>query len=81
MWFPRMYSSDSRHTKEYRRWSNYKGYNEPVRYKSPLVDGELSDAELLMHIEQDILSGQLSKTRLDKTLKSLFKEYDLVFLI
>ena len=75
MVFPRMYSSESRHVKEYRRWSNYKGYNEPARFKSPLVDGELSEAEFLMHIEKDILNGKLSKTGLEKSLKKLFAQY------
>ena len=57
MFFPRMYSSESRHVKEYRIWSNYKGYNEASRYTSPLVDGEMSQSGFMLHLEKDILSG------------------------
>ncbi|MDA0568536.1 MAG: DUF2723 domain-containing protein [Bacteroidetes bacterium] len=75
MLFPRMYSSDSRHVKEYRIWSNYKGYNEASRYTSPLVDEEMSQSGFMLHLQKDILSGNLSEAVLGRTLKRLFADY------
>ena len=75
MLFPRMYSAESRHIKEYRIWSNYKGYNEASRYTSPLVDGEMSKSGFMMHLQKDILSGGLSEAVLGRTLKRLFADY------
>jgi len=75
MLFPRMYSAESRHIKEYRIWSNYKGYNEASRYTSPLVDGEMSKSGFMMHLQNDILSGGLSEAVLGRTLKRLFADY------
>ena len=75
MLFPRMYSAESRHIKEYRIWSNYKGYNEASRYTSPLVDGEMSKSGFMMHLQNDILSGSLSEAVLGRTLKRLFADY------
>ena len=75
MYFPRMYSSDSRHVKEYRRWSNYKGMNEYLKYTSPLVDGEMTKLQFIMHIDNDVLSGNLTKPELERTLKRLFNSY------
>ena len=75
MLFPRMYSSDGRHVKEYRRWSNYKGMNEYLKYTSPLVDGEMTKLQFLMHIEDEVLSGNLTKAELERTLKKLFNSY------
>ncbi len=75
MVFPRMYSSEGRHIKEYKRWSNYKGFNEAASYTSPLVDGAMSRQAFLLHLEKDVLSGTLSKADLERTLKRLFKEY------
>jgi len=77
MKFPRMYSSESRHIKEYRRWSNYKGYNEGQSFTSPLMDGELSRQGFIMHLQQDVFGGTLSKAELTRTLKRLFSEYGL----
>ena len=67
-----MYSSMSRHVPEYRRWSNYKGYNEPARFTSPLVDGEMNKLQFIMHIENDILGANLNKADLERTFKRLF---------
>jgi hypothetical protein len=75
MFFPRMYSSDSRHIKEYRRWSNYKGFNEQVVYNSPLVSSGMNKAQFTMHIERDLLGGTLSKAELERTFKRLFNTY------
>ena len=75
MLFPRMYSSDSRHVKEYRIWSNYKGYNEASRFTSPLVDGQMSQSGFMLHLQNDILSGTLSEAVLGRTLKRLFADY------
>lgn len=75
MLFPRMYSSDSRHVKEYRIWSNYKGYNEASRFTSPLVDGQMSQSGFMLHLQKDILSGTLSEAVLGRTLKRLFADY------
>ena len=70
-----MYSSDSRHIKEYKRWSNYKGFNEYLKYTSPLVKGEMNKRQFIMHIENDILSGKLSKEKLELSLKKAFNSY------
>jgi len=75
MWFPRMYSSESRHIKVYRSWSNYKGYNEEVKFTSPLSDGSMTKPEFLFHLETQILSGKLKKDDLERTLKRLFNAY------
>ena len=75
MFFPRMYSSESRHVKEYRMWSNYKGMNKHLMFESPLVDDEMTKLQFIMHIENDILSGHLSKPQLERTLKKLFNHY------
>ena len=75
MLFPRMYSSESRHVKEYKRWSNYKGFNEAARYTSPLLEGVMSRQGFMVHLEKDVLNGSLSKADLGRTLKRLFKEY------
>lgn len=75
MLFPRMYSSDSRHIKEYRIWSNYKGYNEASRFTSPLVEGQMSQSGFMLHLQNDILSGTLSEAVLGRTLKRLFADY------
>jgi len=77
MLFPRMYSSESRHVKEYRIWSNYKGYNEASRFTSPSVDGEMSQSGFMSHLQKDILSGNLSKAELGRSLKRLFKHYEI----
>ena len=75
MFFPRMYSSDGRHVKEYRRWSNYKGMNEYLKYTSPFAEGQMSKMQFIMHIENDILSGELSKVELERKLSKLFNSY------
>lgn len=75
MFFPRMYSSEGRHVKEYKRWSNYKGFNETTRYTSPLVSGAMSRQSFLIHLERDVFNGTLSKAELERTLKRFFKEY------
>ena len=75
MFFPRMYSSMSRHVPEYRRWSNYKGMNEHLKYTSPLVDGEMNKLQFIMHIENDILGANLNKADLERTFKRLFNSY------
>ena len=75
MLFPRMYSPDSRHIKEYRRWSNYKGYMEPVFFTSPLIKGDLTKSQFIAHLEGDFLSGEMPKADLERSLKRLFKMY------
>ena len=37
MVFPRMYSSQSNHIREYKKWSNYKGWNEDVAFTLSLI--------------------------------------------
>ena len=49
MVFPRMYSSTASHIKEYKRWSNYKGFNATTSYVSPLVDGAMNRAQFVAH--------------------------------
>jgi hypothetical protein len=75
MWFPRMYSKEPRHIKVYRSWSNYKGYNEAVTFTSPLSDFSMTKPEFLYHLETEILSGELKKADLERTLKRLFNAY------
>jgi hypothetical protein len=48
---------------------------EPVFFTSPLVQGELSRAQFIAHLEQDFLSGQLPKADLERSLKKLFNMY------
>ena len=79
MVFPRMYSSTASHIKEYKRWSNYKGFNATTSYVSPLVDGAMNRAQFVAHLEGEILSGQLEKPELERVLRRLFSDYGLRF--
>jgi hypothetical protein len=79
MWFPRMYSSTGSHLKEYKRWSNYKGFNMTTSYESPLVDGLMTRAQFVNHMENDVLSGEMSKAELERVLRRLFADYGLRF--
>ena len=79
MVFPRMYSSTGSHIKEYKRWSNYKGFNATTSYVSPLVDGAMSRAQFVAHLEGEVLSGQLEKPELERVLRRLFSDYGLRF--
>ncbi len=79
MVFPRMYSSTASHIKEYKRWSNYKGFNATTSYVSPLVNGAMNRAQFLAHLEEEILSGQLEKPELERVLRRLFADYGLRF--
>ena len=75
MLFPRMYSSQSNHVGEYKKWSNYKGWNETVSYTSPL-DGEARDANAFeAHLGSQILGGSLGKDELNRTLNNLYRSF------
>lgn len=76
MFFPRMYSSQASHIQEYKRWSNYKNWNVSRVFESPLMPGRLMDAEqMAFHIELAVLSGELDKATLERTLNKMFGEY------
>ena len=75
MVFPRMYSSTGSHIAEYKKWSNYKGFNTPTAYTSPLVEGALSRSALVSHIENDILGGRMEKAELERVMRRLFGDY------
>ena len=57
MVFPRMYSSTSSHVAEYKKWSNYKGFNSPTYYSSPLLEVAMTRPEFKAHLENDILGA------------------------
>jgi len=73
MVFPRMYSGQSNHVRDYKKWSNYKGWNEDVAFTSPL-DGESRDAAAFeLHIASRILGGGMGKEELNRTLNNLYR--------
>ena len=76
MVFPRMYSSQANHIREYKRWSNYKGWNEAVSFVSP-VDGEERDASAFeLHLSTRILGANMDKAALNRTLNNLYRSFD-----
>ena len=76
MAFPRMYSSQSNHIREYKKWSNYKGWNEDVAFTSPL-DGEARDAAgFELHLASRILGGGMGKDELNRTLNNLYRSFN-----
>ena len=75
MLFPRMYSSQANHIREYKRWSNYKGWNEDVGFVSP-VDGKERDATTFeLHLAGRILGGNMDKDELNRTLNNLYRTF------
>ena len=75
MVFPRMYSSQSNHIREYKKWSNYKGWNESVAFTSPL-DGEPREKGAFeLHLASRILGGNLGKEELNRTLNNLYRSF------
>ncbi|MGB1074921.1 MAG: DUF2723 domain-containing protein [Flavobacteriales bacterium] len=79
MFLPRMYSSTGSHVKEYKTWSNYKGFNEPVGYTSPLVEGMLTKRQFEKHLTDDILAAGMSANDLKRTLTQLFSGFGVRF--
>ena len=76
MAFPRMYSSQSNHIREYKKWSNYKGWNEDVAFTSPL-DGEARDvAAFELHLASRILGDGMGKDELNRTLNNLYRSFN-----
>ena len=76
--FPRMYSSQANHEREYKQWSNYKDWNVERVYESPLVeDFRMSREEFVYHIEKDILGAGMDQRSLQRTLTRLFGTYKL----
>ena len=76
MVFPRMYSSTASHVREYKKWSDYKGFNTPVLYTSPLVDVPMGRSEFLAHLERDILGGGMAQMELERVMRRLFADYN-----
>ena len=76
MVFPRMYSSTARHVKEYKKWSDYKGFNTPTLYTSPLMEVPMGRSEFLAHLERDILGGGMAQTELERVMRRLFADYN-----
>lgn len=74
--FPRMYSTQANHIREYKAWSNYKNWNVERVFESPLVDGMLmNNEEFAFHIDQQILNAGMDKRTLERTLNRLFGAY------
>lgn len=79
MVFPRMYSSQANHVREYKVWSNYKGWNEEFGFMSP-VDGQERDAAAFeQHLAGTILAGNADKNELTRTLNALYGSFGLRF--
>ena len=76
MVFPRMYSSTARHVREYKKWSDYKGFNTPTLYTSPLMEVPMGRSEFLAHLERDILGGGMAQTELERVMRRLFADYN-----
>ena len=75
MVLPRMYSSTSSHVAEYKKWSNYKGFNSPTYYSSPLLEVAMTRPEFKAHLENDILGADMGKMELERVLRRLFADY------
>ncbi|MDG2246508.1 MAG: DUF2723 domain-containing protein [Flavobacteriales bacterium] len=73
--FPRMYSSQANHVREYKRWSNYKNWNVSHLYSSPFIDGMMDRETFAMHIDTDLLNAGFEKKKLERNLNKLFGEY------
>lgn len=76
MVFPRMYSSTSSHVREYKKWSDYKGFNTPTLYTSPLTDVPMGRSEFLAHLERDILGAGMAQMELERVMRRLFADYN-----
>lgn len=76
--FPRMYSSQGNHIREYKRWSDYHSWNSPSVFTTPTLseDFELTADQLAVHIEQDILTVGDAR-QLTRLLNQLFGHYGL----
>ena len=75
MVFPRMYSSQANHVGEYKKWSNYKGWNEDVAFVSP-VDGEPRDTQgFEAHLASRVLGAGLEKGELARMLNNLYRSF------
>ena len=79
MLFPRMHSSTGSHIPEYKRWSNYKGFNAPSFYTSPLTDRVMTRGEFVNHLERGVLAGTLEKMELERVLRRMFADFGLRF--
>ena len=76
MVFPRMYSSTGSHIPEYKKWSDYKGFNSPTVYMSPVMpDVAMTRPEFKSHVEMELLGGKMEKAELDRVLRRLFADY------
>ena len=75
MFFPRMYSSQANHIREYKSWSNYKGWNEDAGFLSP-VDGKERDAATFeLHLAGRVLGGGMDKAELTRTLNGIYGNF------
>ncbi|MDA9864529.1 aminotransferase class I/II-fold pyridoxal phosphate-dependent enzyme, partial [Flavobacteriales bacterium] len=75
MLFPRMYSSQANHINEYKRWSNYKGWNEDAGFVSPIDQKERDAAAFEQHIASRILGSNMEKSELSRTLNNLYRSF------
>ncbi|MGB0422853.1 MAG: protein O-mannosyl-transferase family [Flavobacteriales bacterium] len=73
--FPRMYSSQGNHIGEYKRWSDYQGWNKTNVFSSPFVEYLMSPDEFEMHLDIVILGDGKDKATLQRDLNRLFKSY------
>ena len=76
MVFPRMYSSTGSHVQEYKRWSDYKGFNSPTMYTSPLLNEPMGRAQFKAHLENDILGAGMGQMELERVMRRLFADYN-----
>ena len=76
MVFPRMYSSTASHVREYKKWCDYKGFNTPTTYTSPLTDVPMGRSEFLAHLERDILGAGMEQMELERVMRRLFADYN-----
>ena len=75
MVFPRMYSSQSNHIREYKRWSNYKGWNEEVAFVSPSMARSAMALAFRRHLSSRILGANMEKAELTRTLNNLYRSF------
>ncbi|NQX90538.1 MAG: DUF2723 domain-containing protein [Flavobacteriales bacterium] len=75
--FPRMYSSQANHIREYKKWSNFKGWNKTRVFSSPFLDQMMTQEEFEQHLDVVILGNGKDQAQLQRDLNRLFKSYGL----
>jgi len=75
MVFPRLYSSQANHVREYKKWCNYKGWNEDAAFVSPLDQRERDASSFESHLSNQILGGNMDKAELGRTMNNLYRSF------